>query len=92
MTFGTIIGNRGFFPDHLAKTGREELLAVIDKMGPPLSESRGDIEKLMHQNKCGAAADTETDSAPEAAPAEPAQPSTAPETSDAPKESPAAGK
>ncbi len=25
MTFGVIVGNRGFFPDHLAKTGREEI-------------------------------------------------------------------
>jgi len=24
MTFGMIVGNRGFFPDHLAKSGREE--------------------------------------------------------------------
>jgi hypothetical protein len=28
------------------------LLSVIDKLGPPLSESRGDIEALMAQNKC----------------------------------------
>ena len=29
MTFGVIVGNRGFFPDHLAKTGREEILKVL---------------------------------------------------------------
>ena len=29
MTFGVIVGNRGFFPDHLAKTGRD---------APPSSE------------------------------------------------------
>ncbi len=29
MTFGVIVGNRGFFPDHLAKTGREEILRVL---------------------------------------------------------------
>jgi hypothetical protein len=29
MTFGMIVGNRGFFPDHLAKTGREEMLKVL---------------------------------------------------------------
>jgi len=28
MTFGVIVGNRGFFPDHLAKTGREEIFSV----------------------------------------------------------------
>lgn len=25
-----------------------KLLAVMDKMGPPLDESRGDVEELMH--------------------------------------------
>ena len=29
MTFGLIVGNRGFFPDHLAKSGREEMLREI---------------------------------------------------------------
>jgi len=24
MTMGLIVGNRGFFPDHLAKTGRRK--------------------------------------------------------------------
>jgi L-fucose isomerase-like protein len=28
-TFGLIVGNRGFFPDHLAKSGREEMLKVL---------------------------------------------------------------
>ena len=31
MTMGLIIGNRGFFPDHLAKTGREEMIAAVKK-------------------------------------------------------------
>jgi len=29
MTFGVIVGNRGFFPDHLAKSGREDILRVL---------------------------------------------------------------
>lgn len=29
FTLGVIIGNRDFFPDHLVKTGRQELLAVL---------------------------------------------------------------
>src|SRR6202142_141803 len=29
MTMGLIVGNRGFFPDHLAKTGREEMIQVL---------------------------------------------------------------
>ena len=33
MTFGVIVGNRGFFPDHLAKTGREEILSVLEAAG-----------------------------------------------------------
>jgi L-fucose isomerase-like protein len=33
VTFGIIIGNRGFFPDHLAKSGREELLDAVDRVG-----------------------------------------------------------
>jgi L-fucose isomerase-like protein len=32
-TFGIIVGNRGFFPDHLAKSGREEILAAVEKAG-----------------------------------------------------------
>src|SRR5258708_3855229 len=33
MNFGVIVGNRGFFPDHLARSGRSEILAVIEKAG-----------------------------------------------------------
>ncbi len=33
MTLGVIVGNRGFFPDHLAKTGREEILKVLAAAG-----------------------------------------------------------
>ena len=33
VTFGMIVGNRGFFPDHLAKSGREEMIATITKAG-----------------------------------------------------------
>ncbi len=33
VTFGMIVGNRGFFPDHLAKSGREEMIAAIEKAG-----------------------------------------------------------
>jgi L-fucose isomerase-like protein len=29
MVMGVIVGNRGFFPDHLAKTGREEILRAL---------------------------------------------------------------
>src|SRR6202790_5378036 len=33
MTFGMIVGNRGFFPDHLAQSGRTEMIAAIEKAG-----------------------------------------------------------
>src|ERR1051326_1201615 len=33
MTFGVIVGNRGFFPDHLARSGREEMLAAVAAAG-----------------------------------------------------------
>ncbi|MGD0776867.1 MAG: fucose isomerase, partial [Candidatus Solibacter sp.] len=33
ITFGMIVGNRGFFPDHLAKSGREEMIAAIENAG-----------------------------------------------------------
>ena len=33
MTFGVIVGNRGFFPDHLAQSGRSEMLAALERDG-----------------------------------------------------------
>src|SRR5467141_1565588 len=33
MTMGLIVGNRGFFPDHLAKSGREEMLRILEAAG-----------------------------------------------------------
>ena len=33
MTMGLIVGNRGFFPDHLAKSGREEMVLALQKAG-----------------------------------------------------------
>jgi len=33
MTMGVIVGNRGFFPDQLAKTGREEMMRVLQEAG-----------------------------------------------------------
>ncbi|HSV26518.1 MAG TPA: L-fucose/L-arabinose isomerase family protein [Sedimentisphaerales bacterium] len=33
MTFGIIVGNRGFFPAHLAKEGRDAILKVLSKAG-----------------------------------------------------------
>jgi len=33
MTMGLIVGNRGFFPDHLAKSGREEMIRALELAG-----------------------------------------------------------
>jgi len=33
MTFGVVVGNRGFFPGHLAESGRAEMIAVLEKAG-----------------------------------------------------------
>ena len=58
VTFGVIIGNRGFFPDHLAKSGREDLMAVIDKAGygtvslTPQDSKHGAVETREESKKC----------------------------------------
>ncbi len=33
MTMGVIVGNRGLFPDVLAKTGREDIIAALARAG-----------------------------------------------------------
>ncbi|WP_158749776.1 L-fucose/L-arabinose isomerase family protein [Acidobacterium sp. S8] len=33
LTFGVIVGSRGFFPHHLAKEGREEMIKALDADG-----------------------------------------------------------
>ena len=33
ITFGMIVGNRGFFPGHLAQSGRSDMIAAIEKAG-----------------------------------------------------------
>jgi L-fucose isomerase-like protein len=57
-TFGVIIGNRGFFPDILARDGREEILRVLEKEGygsvclTPQDSKFGSVETLQDANKC----------------------------------------
>src|SRR6201997_5136968 len=58
MTMGVIVGNRGFFPDHLAKTGREEMLralnaAGMDVVAPTPEESKyGAVETREESRRC----------------------------------------
>src|SRR5712671_2965252 len=60
MTMGVIVGNRGFFPDQLAKTGREDIikaltLAGIDSvvLGPEESK-HGAVETHEDAKRCAA--------------------------------------
>ena len=69
MTTGLIVGNRGFFPDHLAKSGREEMLRVLGAAGMDVvalspeeskygavetrEESRRCAELCPHRDRCG---------------------------------------
>jgi len=58
VTLGLIVGNRGFFPDHLAKSGREEMVAVLEKAGvrviaPGVEETKyGAVETYAEARKC----------------------------------------
>src|SRR5467141_3103852 len=57
-TFGLIIGNRGFFPDHLAKSGREEIIQVLQKAGMdvvilgPEQSKYGAVETYDEAKRC----------------------------------------
>ena len=58
MTFGVVVGNRGFFPDHLAKTGREEIIAVLESVGAravvlsPEESKHGAVETYAESQRC----------------------------------------
>jgi L-fucose isomerase-like protein len=58
MTMGLIVGNRGFFPDHLAKSGREEMLRVLAAAGievvtlTPEQSKHGAVETREESNRC----------------------------------------
>jgi len=60
MTFGLIIGNRGFFPDHLAKSGREEMIRAVEGLGMkavvlgPEETKFGSVETRQDAKKCAA--------------------------------------
>src|ERR1022692_1743309 len=58
MTFGIVVGNRGFFPDHLAKTGREEIISVLEAAGAkaivlsPEESKYGAVENYVESQRC----------------------------------------
>jgi L-fucose isomerase-like protein len=57
-TLGVIVGNRGFFPDHLCETGRQEILRVLEEEGiaaivlGPEDTPFGSVETLEDAKKC----------------------------------------
>ena len=58
MTMGVIIGNRGFFPDQLAKVGREEMIQALAKAGmdsvvlTPEESKHGAVETHEEAKRC----------------------------------------
>ncbi len=60
MTMGVIVGNRGFFPDHLAKTGREEMMRAVENAGMdcvvlgPEQSQHGAVETHEEAKRCAA--------------------------------------
>ena len=67
MTFGLIVGNRGFFPGHLARSGRDLMIATLERAGygaicPTPDEVRhGAIESREESKKCAALFDAARD-------------------------------
>jgi len=59
-TLGVVVGNRGFFPDHLVGSGRKEILAVLAGAGlsvvclSPDDTKFGAVETLDDAKKCAA--------------------------------------
>jgi L-fucose isomerase-like protein len=57
-TLGVIVGNRGFFPNHLCETGREDMLRVLAEEGIEAvivgveDTNFGSVETLQEAQKC----------------------------------------
>jgi len=58
MTFGVVVGNRGFFPGHLANSGREEMIAALGAAGfgavclTPEESRHGAVESRAEAKAC----------------------------------------
>src|SRR5271170_6457250 len=58
MTMGVIVGNRGFFPSHLATSGRLEMIAALEAKGikpivlTPEETAHGAVETYEDAKKC----------------------------------------
>jgi len=59
-TLGVVVGNRGFFPDHLCETGRAQVLQVLEREGlgavvlGPEDTPFGSVETMEDAKKCAA--------------------------------------
>ncbi len=57
-TIGLIVGNRGFFPDHLARSGREDMMGVLQAAGVevvvlgPEESKYGAVETPAEARRC----------------------------------------
>src|SRR6202021_4039872 len=60
MTMGVMVGNRGFFPSHLATSGRLEMIAGLEAVGikpivlTPEVTAHGAVETYDDAKKCAA--------------------------------------
>ncbi len=60
MTLGVVVGNRGFFPGHLATSGRMEMIAALEAAGirpivlTPEETAHGAVETYEDAKKCAA--------------------------------------
>src|SRR5471030_1018121 len=60
LTLGLLVGSRGFFPGHLASSGREEMTARLKKAGydvivlSPDDTTHGAVQTRVDAKKCAA--------------------------------------
>jgi L-fucose isomerase-like protein len=60
MTMGLIVGNRGFFPGHLAESGRKEIIQTLQQCGidvvalDPSQSKHGAVETYEEAKRCAA--------------------------------------
>ncbi|HEY1483733.1 MAG TPA: L-fucose/L-arabinose isomerase family protein [Candidatus Acidoferrum sp.] len=68
MTMGIIVGNRGFFPDHLAKSGRDEMIQALQKASidpvvlTPEQSKHGAVETYDDAKRCAGLFKSKADS------------------------------
>ncbi len=60
QTFGLVVGSRGFFPGHLARSGREQMIAVLEAAGyevicpNPEQTTHGAVQSREDAKRCAA--------------------------------------